>query len=71
MRGQVRNIGTDILGTPYVAFENDGGIFLVQAMFTKKDESALAALNPGQLAAVSCVCDGKLGNVILRQCALD
>ncbi len=71
VKGRISNIGTDILGTPYIAFTTDAIIFSVQAMFNKDDEPMLAKLNQGQQVAVSCVVDGKLGNVILRQCALD
>jgi putative nucleic acid binding protein len=68
--GRIQTIGTDILGTPFIALETDNAIFSVQAMFTKKDEPSLANLQQGQRVVVNCTCSGKLGNVILRDCSL-
>lgn len=71
VKGTIDNVGTDILGTPYVALKTNNSIFSVQAMFTKRDESRLANLVPGRSVYVTCRCDGKFGNVILRECVLD
>ena len=67
--GVVRNIGEDIVGSPYITFEADG-IFSVQAMFPRSEERRLARLSHGNFIRADCRCDGKLGNVILRDCLL-
>jgi hypothetical protein len=70
VKGTIKTIATDILDTPYVAF-GDGtqfGIFGVQCMFSGDDRASLSGLAPGQTIVIAGTCDGKLGNVILRDC---
>ena len=67
--GVVSNIGEDILGSPYITFEADG-IFSVQAMFPTSEERRLARLIQGDFIRADCRCDGKFGNVVLRDCLL-
>jgi hypothetical protein len=70
VRGTIDRIGTDILNTPYISLKTENVILSVQAFFAKSDESALARLHPGQRVVVTCVCDGKFGNVLLKECSL-
>lgn len=70
VRGTIERIGTDILNTPYVALATENVILSVQAMFPRGAEPQLAALHIGQMVIVDCRCDGKFGNVILRECSL-
>lgn len=70
VRGLVESISTDILGTPFVALTGSS-VFSVQAMFPKGSEGRLAGLTKGQTVIVNCRCDGKLLNVILRDCSIE
>jgi tRNA_anti-like len=70
VRGPIESIGTDILGTPYVALAGSS-VFTVQAMFPRGSESRLASLSKGQTVVVNCRCEGKLMNVILRDCSIE
>ena len=71
--GTVRDIGKDILDTPYVTFDvaDENALSTVQAMFTRgRDENLLAGFSKGQRLAVVCMGDGKLVTIILRDCAM-
>jgi tRNA_anti-like len=70
--GVVREIGKDILATPYLSFEvGSDTIGSVQAMFPRADESRLASISKGQRVTLQCTCAGKIViNVILRDCSL-
>jgi hypothetical protein len=70
--GKVDKIGKDILDTPYVAFaSSNGSIFCVQAMFSDDAEiQKIKDLSPGQAVSIAGRCEGKMGNVILRDCKL-
>ena len=65
VNGPIRRIGKDILDRPYLMLGSE-----VQAMFSTSDETMLAALRRGQTVEVECICSGKLGDVILRDCSL-
>jgi len=67
--GQIDDIGTDLLNTPFVTFRRSSQIFSVQAMFTRgRDEDLLAGFNRMQTITITCRGSGKLGNVIVRDC---
>ena len=68
--GAIDSIGKDILGTPYVVIDKNKGIFGVQCMFNMKDLPQLASLRKGQLIHVIGVCNGKMGNVVLKNCRI-
>jgi hypothetical protein len=68
--GLVNDIGTDFLGTPYVTF-TDGGVWGVQALFTRgSDEPLVSGFSKGQRLTITCRADGKLVNVLVRECRL-
>lgn len=69
--GVIQTIGTDIVGSPYVAFvTSEQGIATVQAMFDRNKAGTLTGLRKGRTATVRCTVDGKLMNLILRNCDL-
>lgn len=65
--GVVESIGKDILGIPYVALEG-AGVFCVQCFFGNEYLSELAKVKKGDFVFVQGVCDGKLGNVLIKRC---
>ena len=69
--GPVDRIPTDITSTPYITLDSGRAILSVHAIFAKgNDEQALAKPSAGQFVQILCRYDGKLGNVILRDCSL-
>jgi hypothetical protein len=72
VKGKVQKVGKDIINTPYVVLDNgkEFTIFSVQCMFTTADEGMLARLSPGQTIVIAGKCEGKMGNVLMRQCWL-
>lgn len=70
VKGTVSKIGKDILNHSYVALQGkEFGIFTVQCMFGDEYLEQLASLRPGQiLINIEGTCDGKFGNVLLREC---
>ncbi|MDC0719109.1 OB-fold protein [Nannocystis bainbridge] len=70
--GKVDNVGKDLLDTPYVALSTGGkfDILGVQAFFDDASLPKLANLSKGQDVTVACRCDGKFGNVMLKECTL-
>jgi 3-oxoacyl-ACP reductase-like protein len=70
--GKIETIGKDILGDPYITLGTgqEFSIGGVQAVFDRDASKQLAALNKGQAVKVRCVCDGRLGNVLLKDCTL-
>lgn len=70
--GTIENIGKDILDNPYVALETNSGssIFVVQCMFDKSDQSQLATLTKNSRITLQGRVSGKLGNVVVRECAI-
>ena len=68
--GRIDDIGTEILGAPYITFEANG-LWGVQAMFTRsKDERLVATFTKGQSLTLLCRGSGKLLNVLVRECSL-
>ncbi len=68
--GTIKDIGKDILDSPYVSFENGNSIFGVQCMFDKSDANALASLTKAQKITLTGKVSGKLGNVIVNDCKI-
>lgn len=68
--GNIDTIGKDIVDSPYVTFESVSIIPTVQCMFGSKDIKELAGVRKGQRLTVKGRCDGKFGNVILRECQI-
>lgn len=70
--GKIDNIGKDILDTPYITLSVGGKfqIMGVQAFFDDDSLPKLANLSKGQGVTLQCRCDGKFGNVMLKECAL-
>lgn len=66
--GKISSIGKDVLGDPYVQFAIGSDVYGVQCMFD--GSSGLSSLKKGQQLTARCKEPGKLGNVILRGCAL-
>jgi acyl carrier protein len=67
VEGVVDDIGKDILGDPYVTLRSTN-IFSVQCMV--EDENVVAELSKGMRVTVQGTCDGKMGNVLMRNCKL-
>jgi hypothetical protein len=70
--GTVDSIGKDISDTMYVTLSSGKqySITSVQCIFGDEHKSALARLSKGQKVTVKGRCDGKFGNVLLRDCSL-
>jgi hypothetical protein len=69
--GLVQSVGTDILGSPYVAIEaGDDTFFLVQCVFALDNSDDLASLRRGQRVTIAGKGSGKMGNVLLRECRI-
>jgi len=67
--GVVDNVGKDIINTMYVALKGEG-VWGVQCMFDDSHENQLAGLSKGDRVTLTGTCQGKMGNVILRDCDL-
>ena len=70
--GTVDVIGKDMLDRPYLLMRGTErqSVFGVQGLFPNEAESGLAAISKGQRITMTCRCDGKAGNVILKDCRL-
>jgi TPR repeat protein len=67
--GYVGSIGKDILGQPYVALRRDDGrLGQVQCMLNPDAVAEASTLNPGQPVTLIGRIDGKMMNVIVRDC---
>jgi hypothetical protein len=68
----VDSIGKDISDTMYVTLSSGKqySITNVQCMFGDEHKNALAKLSKGQKVTIKGRCDGKFGNVLLRDCSL-
>jgi len=66
--GTVTEIGNDMLGDAFVALYGDG-MFSVQCFFN--DKAQLAAINKGQKVQLKGVCDGLMGNVLIKKCEFE
>lgn len=70
VQGAVDNIGEDIMGSPYVTLKTGNVILSVQCMLNKSEASKAANLNKGQQIVVQGNCDGKFGNVLIKNCSI-
>jgi hypothetical protein len=72
IKGTVRSISKDVLGSPFVTLTDDSisGFRLVQASFSRDDEGSLADLRPGQRLVVACTVKGLMINVLLDDCRI-
>jgi len=70
--GTVDSIGKDIADTMYVSLSSGKqySITNVQCMFGDEHKNALSRLNKGQKVTIKGRCDGKFGNVLLKDCVL-
>lgn len=68
--GKVNDIGKDIVDTAYVTIGGSGFLDGVQCMFATGEQSRVAALSKGQFITVKGKVDGKMGNVLMRNCSL-
>lgn len=68
--GTISDIGKDILDDIYITIETDDIIFSIQCYFTEEYESKVADLEKGQKITIQGVCDGKLGNVLIKDCII-
>ena len=70
--GKIDSIGKDLLDNPYVSLKSGGqfDILGIQAFFDEAATSQLAGLSKGQSVTLQCRCDGKMMNVMLKDCAL-
>jgi len=66
--GVIRDIGKDILDSPYVVIGGEGFLDGVQCMFARTEGSPVAHVSKGQRVAVRGRVAGKMGNVLLREC---
>lgn len=68
--GTVRDVGKDVLDSIYVAIEAESWPFTVQCFFPDRAASSVAAIRKGQSVSIIGRVDGKFGNVMLKDCAL-
>lgn len=70
--GTIKDIGKDILDTPYVIIESNPSDYFtqIQCMFKKDDAGLLASLKKGSSITIQGEGSGKLGNVLLRGCGI-
>lgn len=69
--GTVDHVGKDITDSMYVTLKGDKefGIFTAQCFFDDSWAPRLSTLRAGDTVTVSGRCDGKFGNVIIRDCS--
>lgn len=70
--GHVVGLGRDLDDAAFVTLDpgEEAGAVGVQCLFDKRRAGAVARVKKGQRLTVVGRCDGKLGNVMLRECAL-
>jgi tRNA_anti-like len=70
--GTVETIGKDVLDTPYIALATQQYAIIdkVQCMFSKSDEAELATVKKGSKITLRGEVSGKLGNILVRDCAI-
>lgn len=69
--GVVDTINRDILQTIYVVLSGDDYFGGVQCFFSDDYEKAIANLRKGQAITIKGKCDGKLMNVLLKECIIE
>lgn len=70
--GQVDHVGKDILDSMYITLKGKGEyeFVSVQCMFDDSWGTRLSYLSEGDPVIVEGTCDGKMGNVLLKDCRL-
>lgn len=70
--GSIKDIGKDILDTPYITIESNPSDYFtqVQCMFNKEDVTLLGSLKKGASIVVQGKLSSKLGNVLVRECKI-
>lgn len=69
--GSVRDISRDILDNIYVTLKTgEYQVFSIQCFFADNFEDRAAGLRPGQYLQIRGRCDGKFGNVMLKDCLI-
>ncbi|MCZ7649518.1 MAG: OB-fold putative lipoprotein [Planctomycetota bacterium] len=68
--GEVNHVGKDLFNDPYVTLKTDNVLLSVQCFFKEKDAGQLGSLSKGLRVNIRGRCDGKMGNVILKDCEL-
>jgi hypothetical protein len=66
--GAIREIGKDILDSPYVVVGGSGFLDGVQCIFSRGDDSPVGDVSKGQRVNIRGRVSGKMGNVLLREC---
>lgn len=71
--GVIDSIAKDIIDSMYVSLDSgqEFGITNVQCFFDDSEGRYLASLSKGRSLTVTCRCDGKFGNVLLRECEIN
>jgi hypothetical protein len=71
--GVIDSIAKDIIDSMYVSLDSgqEFGITNVQCFFDDSEGKYLASLSKGRSLTVTCKCDGKFGNVLLRECEIN
>lgn len=69
VKGTVSDIGKDILDDMYLTLDTGNPILSVQTFFADRFKSRLASMKKGDRVALRCRCDGKFGNVLMKDCA--
>lgn len=70
VQGAVDAIGEDIVGSPYVTLKTSNVILSVQCMLNKSETGKAANLQKGQQIIVQGNCDGKFGNILIKNCSI-
>ncbi len=72
VRGVVNTVGRGLSDEPYVLLESGErfSVVSVQAFFSKRSETELASLRPGNVVHILGKCKGKSFNVLLEGCQL-
>ena len=71
LTGTVGNISRDLLGDIYVTLKTgEFEFFSIQCFFADSFEDEVADLSPNRLLTIRGRCDGKFGNVLLKDCII-
>ena len=68
--GTVDGVGKDIMDDTYITLVGDGVIGTVQCFISKDFISKAATVSKGTTITITGTCDGKLMNVLLKDCTL-
>jgi hypothetical protein len=68
--GTIDSVGKDITDSMYVSLKTSNSIFGIQCFFDDANKGALSRLNKGQTVTIRGRCDGKFGNILLKDCII-